>query len=62
MLVPSVVQITFFLLSITMLVPSVVQMTFFEYYYAGALCCADDILSLSITMLVTSVLQMTFLL
>ena len=43
-----------------MLVPSVVQMIFFEHYYAGALCCADDILSLSITMLVPSVLQMTF--
>ena len=41
-----------------MLVPSVVQMIFFEHYYAGALCCPDDILSLSITMLVPSVLQM----
>ena len=45
-----------------MLVPSVVQMTFFEHYYAGALCCADDILSLSITMLVHSVVQMIFFL
>ena len=43
-----------------MLVPSDVQMTFFEHYYAGALCCADDIHSLSITMLVPSVVPMTF--
>ena len=43
-----------------MQVPSVRQMTFFEQYYAGALICEDNILSLSITVLVPSVIQMTF--